>query len=916
MSRMLRAVRHLREAATKYSFSLSIESLKIHLDEPATIVLDLSRGPRRVRGSAAIEAAKGDNELSLHIPLHCNATLFKPKSSTQGGLTRKRNKQQPDAAANADDAIVASSDPDAFQPKEAKLQVIELSRQRRLGGRLLSRVRPSPSTSLASVLPRDPSASGSVIVSPEAGVDAREAGAVVAEAVFDLAGLVAAQKAGTQRVHLPLTKAKGSLTMSFSCTKLEANVADEDDCLSMCSVLVSPPLNSRLSPAQGTKGKRPLLLKHIQSLQSAFARSNKPALGVMRASDGHAAFFFGDVYCTEPDVRAAAERAEGDSRSRHPTEYEVTSTGTPTTPIEVSPAESQRWPLQEQQQEQQQQQQQRQLVQEDLQQRAELRRKDELIASLQRQVALMEAEDRQAAAPQLAQLFAQIDELHTALAAAQEQQLATAEQLQQEKEKADSSATAELQQQLQAAKQQLQHHEQQNCELQLRLQELQQKYDQQQQLMLQVQAEKDGMQLLANTYKKEVEDAQHHQQQQSQLMQQDKVVLLLQQIEQQNMENQQLHNKLSEERKERDAALKELRLLQQLQQQQPMQHDNEGSEQATALQNQIASLQRQVVEAGETREALRASKDQTIADLTKALQEMQHKQGQTQTLHQQALQKLNSYRDEAEALREKIRCQEETLQRLPTQAAWSCAQQQHQLLLQQQREWQQQQQEQQRHHEQELAAKSRRIEELEKDLVHAKVELAAAEQRRHEDIDAFKKKLQMVKDTVVAYAVASSSNVQAQPTVQSDQNKSNVSSRTSSINGKGSPVRKLVHISSLKAFFRSNVNPSSNSSNSYPVVSRSAGDSSTLATAAKASSLTNCEDPCIRATPPETRGYKGPPAPVTLFGSQPQPGAPVGPSVTRFCASSGGGCSVLTSSLAARCVASQPAAAHVPHASG
>ncbi|OEH76020.1 pseudouridylate synthase [Cyclospora cayetanensis] len=659
MSRMLRAVRHLREAATKYSFSLSIESLKIHLDEPATIVLDLSRGPRRVRGSAAIEAAKGDNELSLHIPLHCNATLFKPKSSTQGGLTRKRNKQQPDAAANADDAIVASSDPDAFQPKEAKLQVIELSRQRRLGGRLLSRVRPSPSTSLASVLPRDPSASGSVIVSPEAGVDAREAGAVVAEAVFDLAGLVAAQKAGTQRVHLPLTKAKGSLTMSFSCTKLEANVAE---------VLHSP----------------------VKTAKAASASVSTPAAGVT----------------SQPLVLCVPQTATLPSSSETSTALNQTfgqqqngQKATVEAGIPLNTQEGQTKGLQE-----------------DLQQRAELRRKDELIASLQRQVALMEAEDRQAAAPQLAQLFAQIDELHTALAAAQEQQLAT------------------------------------------------------------VQAEKDGMQLLANTYK--------------------------------------------------------------------------------------------VVEAGETREALRASKDQTIADLTKALQEMQHKQGQTQTLHQQALQKLNSYRDEAEALREKIRCQEETLQRLPTQAAcFVCVFQ------------------------------SCRLRELmQEDLVHAKVELAAAEQRRHEDIDAFKKKLQMVKDTVVAYAVASSSNVQAQPTVQSDQNKSNVSSRTSSINGKGSPVRKLVHISSLKAFFRSNVNPSSNSSNSYPVVSRSAGDSSTLATAAKASSLTNCEDPCIRATPPETRGYKGPPAPVTLFGSQPQPGAPVGPSVTRFCASSGGGCSVLTSS--------------------
>ena len=64
--------------------------------------------------------------------------------------------------------------------------------------------------------------------------------------------------------------------------------------------------------------------------------------------------------------------------------------------------------------------------------------------------------------------------------------------------------------------------------------------------------------------------------------------------------------------------------------------------------------------------------------------------------------------------REKIRYQEETLQRLPTQAAWSCAQQQHQLLLQQQREWQQQHEQQRRQQELQLAAKTRRVEELEK----------------------------------------------------------------------------------------------------------------------------------------------------------------------------------------------------------
>lgn len=66
------------------------------------------------------------------------------------------------------------------------------------------------------------------------------------------------------------------------------------------------------------------------------------------------------------------------------------------------------------------------------------------------------------------------------------------------------------------------------------------------------------------------------------------------------------------------------------------------------------------------------------------------------------------------------------MQRLPTQAAWSCAQQQHLLLLQQQREWQQQQQQQQRQQELEVADKTKRIEELEKVAPSAVVIFAVA----------------------------------------------------------------------------------------------------------------------------------------------------------------------------------------------
>ncbi|CDJ66358.1 pseudouridylate synthase 1, putative [Eimeria necatrix] len=631
----------------------------------------------------------------------------------------------------------------------SNFQLVDISKSRRLGGRLLPRVRPSPSVSSSSVLPRDNSAVASVSLSPETAADTRETGIVVAEASFDLASLVAAHKTGThtQSLELPLTKTSGHFVISFSCTKLEGLIAAE------ASPIPQPAAGAKrsLTPAAaaallaGVEACQPTVLRlpHKDTLPSSLEMPTFEETAPKQQQQAAAA---------TPAFNDGAAKTPSIEKIQRPLQ-EVVSTGTATTPAELSPAESQRQQRQQTQQSQQQQQQ----------QQVELRQKDELIASLQRQVALMEAEDRQMTNPQLAQLFAQIDELHTALAAAQEQQLAAAEQLQKVREKGDGSAgAAALQQQLHAAEQRLQQQEQQTRELTLQQQEMQQKSCEQQQQLLQLQAERDGMQLIADAYKKQLEEV--HKQLQHQpphMLQEERMVILLQQVKQQEQEIQQLQNKLDYETREKNTAQNEVRLLQkQLHEQQQLHQTKGNSDSASILQEQIISLQRQVVEASEMRESLRVSKDQTIGDLRKALQEMQQKQGETQSVHQQALQKLNASREEAEALREKVRCQEETLQRLPTQAAWSCAQQQHQMLLQQQREWQQQQQQQQRQQEFELAAKAKRIEELEKELVHAKVELAAAEQRRHEDIDAFKKKLQAVKETVVAYAAASSSSLQ------------------------------------------------------------------------------------------------------------------------------------------------------------
>lgn len=84
-------------------------------------------------------------------------------------------------------------------------------------------MRPSPSVSFVSALPRDPSASASTSLSPEVAAEIRESGVLVAEVSIDLASLAAAHCAGMQpqTLHLPLEKADGQITVSVSLHRLE-----------------------------------------------------------------------------------------------------------------------------------------------------------------------------------------------------------------------------------------------------------------------------------------------------------------------------------------------------------------------------------------------------------------------------------------------------------------------------------------------------------------------------------------------------------------------------------------------------------------------------------------------------------------------------------------------------------------------
>lgn len=160
-------------------------------------------------------------------------------------------------------------------------------------------------------------------------------------------------------------------------------------------------------------------------------------------------------------------------------------------------------------------------------------------------------------------------------------------------------------------------------------------------------------------------------------------------------------------------------------------------------------------------------------------------------------------------------------------------------------------------------------------------------------------------------------SVQAQSSLHSHRGSKHSSS--SSSNGKGTPVKRLVHISSLKALFRSSSssrhgNSHSRSSSRF-VVAAAAADMRPSAAATSQSthlavqsrSLSGSRSDLLRSSS-NAKGFssssigsssyssscKALPAAVSLFSTQPLADAPRGPSVTRFCASKGGGCSVVT----------------------
>lgn len=141
--------------------------------------------------------------------------------------------------------------------------------------------------------------------------------------------------------------------------------------------------------------------------------------------------------------------------------------------------------------------------------------------------------------------------------------------------------------------------------------------------------------------------------------------------------------------------------------------------------------------------------------------------------------------------------------------------------------------------------------------------------------------------------------------------KPNSSSRHSgNSNEKNSPVKRLVHISTLKALFRSGTSSRqpysrsrSNSSHFAPSAATEMRPSGASASSCAQHSysmsrgLNDRSSNSVATSSSSSSSCKVPSASVSLFGNQPLGVASKGSSVTRFCASKGGGCSVISSSV-------------------
>lgn len=156
-----------------------------------------------------------------------------------------------------------------------------------------------------------------------------------------------------------------------------------------------------------------------------------------------------------------------------------------------------------------------------------------------------------------------------------------------------------------------------------------------------------------------------------------------------------------------------------------------------------------------------------------------------------------------------------------------------------------------------------------------------------------------------------SPQAQSSPNSGREANPNSSSRHSGNSNEKNSPVKRLVHISILKALFRSGTSSRqpysrsrSNSSHFAPNAAtemRPSGASANICAQHSYSMSRGLNDRSSNSVATSgsssSSSCKGPSASVSLFGNQPLGVVSKGSSVTRFCASKGGGCSVISSSV-------------------
>nr|CEL76678.1 TPA: pseudouridylate synthase 1, putative [Toxoplasma gondii VEG] len=459
-----------------------------------------------------------------------------------------------------------------------------------------------------------------------------------------------------------------------------------------------------------------------------------------------------------------------------------------------------------------------------LQRVSDLERRNEehqrLLVKAQQALEAKESAERDEYEKKIRNLFSQIEELHSALANAQEQQLTTVQQLEEERAKAkggrgDKETTGKnavsptaygtLQEELNQLKAQMKQAEQTHAEVELqyrmRQKQQQEKIDALQASLQNQQeeahAERAALQALLReqqTTEESKDETVRVLTKENRLLEEQRE-LLRQQCEQTEQKLCQSQDHLREETAAREKAERELAHL----------RSALGDTDEDPLRHQLLTLQQEVSELTATRDELRRQKER---DEQAHLQQLHQLQEQLRVTRDQQQERIHIVEQEKVTLRMQVLALEHEISYCPKSPG--------------ERDFAANEQFAKKkmgtslssslapsanlggNADEAAAARERReaekrtaqlIEELEMDLVKTKIELALAEQQRAEDLDLCKNKVASLKDTILSYAaVVSDLEVQVADLKLQAQSRDFFSST--------STARRLRPIRSLKSFFR------------------------------------------------------------------------------------------------------------------